>query len=211
MTRILLADDHEIVRRGLRDLLTDALEEVTLGEARTAAEAVERLVRETWDLVILDLNLPGRGGLEVLVESRRLRPDAPVLILTSYPEEQFAVQALKLGAAGYVTKQEAADQLVVAVRRVLGGGRFVSASLAEHLASYLAAAAADQPPHETLSPRELQVLLLVAAGRTMKEIAAELGLSEKTAATYRARIAEKTGLKTGVEIARYAVRHGLTE
>lgn len=210
MIRILVTDDHDLVRRGLRELLQTSLGEVTLGEARTAAEALHLLLRETWDLHIADLNLPGHSGLELLEESRRLRPKTPVLIVTSYAEEQFAVQALKLGASGYVTKQEAADQLVVAVKRVLGGGRYVSASLAEHLAATLGAPA-EEPPHEVLSPRELQVLRLVAQGRTMKEAALEMGLSEKTAATYRARIAEKTGLKTAVEITRYAMLHHLID
>lgn len=210
MTRILLADDHEIVRRGLRDLLGEAVPDVVMGEARTAAETVGLLLRDRWDLVLLDLNLPGRSGLEVLEECRRLCPATPVLVLTSYPEEQFAVKALTLGASGYVTKQEAADQLILAIRRILNGGRYISASLAERLAASLGASG-EALPHEALSPRELQILRLVALGRTLKEVASDLGLSEKTAATYRARIGEKTGLRTVAEIARYATRHGLIE
>lgn len=210
MTRILVTDDHDLVRRGLRELLTTTLGEVALGEARTAPEALHLLLREAWDLHIADINLPGQSGLELLEESRRLRPETPVLVVTSYAEEQFAVQALKLGASGYITKQEAADQLVLAVRRVLGGGRYVSASLAEHLAVTLGAPT-EGPPHEVLSPRELQVLRLVALGQTMKEVALEMGLSEKTVATYRARIAEKAGLKTAVEITRYAMLHHLID
>lgn len=210
MTRVLLVDDHDIVRRGLRDLLETELPQTTIGEARTAAEATGLLLRESWDLVLLDLNLPGRSGLEVLAECRRLRPKAAVLVVTSYPEEQFAVRALSMGASGYITKQEAADQMVVAIRQVLGGGRYVSASLAQHLASALSLRPRDRP-HEVLSPRELQVLRLVAMGRTLKEAAAEMGLSEKTAATYRARIATKTGLTSVAEIVRYATKHGLID
>lgn len=210
MTRVLIADDHEIVRRGLREILADRLDGVVAGEAGTAAEAVGLLIHEDWDLVLLDINMPGQSGLEVLEESRRLRPRAPVLVLTAYPEEQFAIRAFRLGAAGYITKQEAADQLVTAVTRVLAGGRYVSASLAERLASDLGRPD-DEAPHDALSPRELQVLRLIAIGRSMKEVAAEMALSEKTVATYRTRIAEKTGLRTTVEIARYALKHGLVE
>lgn len=210
MTRILIVDDHAILRRGLRDILVTQLDAVETGEAANAAAALELLIRERWDLILLDINLPGRSGLEVLEEGRRLQADTPVLVLTAYPEEQFAVQALRLGAAGYITKQEAADQLVTAVRRVLGGGRYVSNSMAERLASRLQAGD-QQELHEALSPRELQILRLVALGRSLKEIAAELALSEKTVATYRSRIGEKTGLRSGIEIARYALKHHLVE
>jgi len=209
MTRVLIVDDHEIVRRGLRELLAGELEAVEAGEARNAAEAIQRLLEQAWDLVLLDLNLPGRSGFEVLEEIRRLQAGTPVLVLTSYPEQEFAVRSFKLGAAGYITKQEAADQLVTAAKRVLAGGRYVSASLAEHLAGSLGTG--EEAPHEALSPRELQVLRLIALGRSLKEVAAELGLSEKTVATYRARLAEKTGLRTNVEITRYAMKHGLVE
>jgi DNA-binding NarL/FixJ family response regulator len=210
VTRILIVDDHAILRRGLRDILVTQLDAVETGEAANAAAALELLIRERWDLILLDINLPGRSGLEVLEEGRRLQADTPVLVLTAYPEEQFAVQALRLGAAGYITKQEAADQLVTAVRRVLGGGRYVSNSMAERLASRLQAGD-QQELHEALSPRELQILRLVALGRSLKEIAAELALSEKTVATYRSRIGEKTGLRSGIEIARYALKHHLVE
>lgn len=210
MTRVLIVDDHAILRRGLRDILVTQLDAVETGEAANAAEALDLLIRERWDLILLDINLPGRSGLEVLEESRRLHPDTPVLVLTAYPEEQFAVQALRLGAAGYITKQEAADQLVTAVRRVLAGGRYVSNSLAERLATRLHDDS-QQELHESLSPRELQIVRLVALGRSLKEIAAELALSEKTVATYRSRIAGKTGLRTSVEIARYALKHQLVE
>ena len=210
MIRVLIADDHDVVRHGLRDILTSRLGKVTVGEARDAGEAINLLIQKAWDLVLLDINMPGRSGLEVLEEARRLRPKTPVLVLTSYPEEQFAVRAFKLGAGGYITKQEASDQLVVAVQRVLAGGKYVTASLAERLASNLGADGG-QAPHEALSLRELQDLRLVAVGKAMKEIADELALSEKTVATYRTRISEKTGLKTNVEIARYALKQGLVE
>jgi DNA-binding NarL/FixJ family response regulator len=211
MTRVLIADDHEIVRHGLRDILLNRLGgEVTVDEARDAGEAINLLIQKTWDLVLLDINMPGRSGLEALEEAKRLRPKMPVLVLTSYPEEQFAVRAFKLGAAGYLTKESASEELITAVKRVLAGGKYVTASLAERLASTLGAAD-DQAPHEALSHRELQVLRLVALGKPIKEIASELTLSEKTVATYRTRIVEKTGLRTNVDIARYALKQGLVE
>jgi len=210
MISILIVDDHEIVRHGLRDILLSNVPGAEVHEAATAADALDRITATTWGLVLLDINLPDRSGLEVLTESRRLRPETPVLVLTSYPEEQFAVRAFKQGAAGYVTKLEAAEQLIVAVRRVLAGGKYVTSSLAEYLASTLGESPS-QAPHELLSQREMQVLKLIAVGKSMKEIAGDLGLSEKTVSTYRTRIAEKANLRTNVEIARYALKQGLVE
>lgn len=210
MLRVLIVEDHELVRRGLRHLLSTHLPDLTIGEAPDANTAIDRLIREEWQLVMLDVELPGRSGLEVLEESRRLQPKTPVLVLTAHPEEQFAVRAFKLGAAGYLTKQAEAGQLIAAVQRVLAGGKYVSPELAERLATDLGSTA-PAALHETLSSRELQVLRLVALGKAMKEIARDLALSEKTVATYRTRITEKTGLRTGVEIARYALKHRLVE
>ena len=210
MTRVLIADDHEIVRHGLRDILTTRLGKVAVSEAKDAGEAINLLIKKDWDLVLLDINMPGRDGLEVLAEAKRLRPKTPVLVLTAYPEEQFAIRSFKLGASGYLTKQSATDELVTAVQRILAGGKYVTASLAERLASRLGDTGG-QAPHEALSNRELQVLRLIAVGKSIKETAAELALSEKTVATYRTRISEKAGLKTNVEIARYALKHGLVE
>jgi DNA-binding NarL/FixJ family response regulator len=210
MIRVLIADDHEIVRHGLRDILTTRLGKVTVSEAKDAGEAIRLLIKKDWDLVLLDINMPGRSGLEVLEESKRLRPKTPVLVLTSYPEEQFALRAFKLGASGYITKQSVSDELITAVQRVLAGGKYVTASLAERLATSFGAGG-DRAPHEALSSRELHVLRLIALGKSMKVIADELALSEKTVATYRTRISEKTGLKTNVEIARYALKQGLVE
>lgn len=210
MTRVLIADDHEIVRHGLGNILITRLGNVTLGEAKDAGEAIQLLIEKKWDIVLLDINMPGRSGFEVLEEARRLCPQTPVLMLTSYPEEQFAVRAFKLGASGYVTKQEASDQLITAVQRVLAGGKYVTASLAERLAANLGAEG-EQEPHEALSHRELQVLRLIAVGKTIKEVASELNLSEKTVATYRTRISQKAGLKSNIEIARYALKQGLVD
>lgn len=210
MKRILIADDHEIVRRGLRQILTDEFPKLQVGDAANARDAVEAVRKQAWDAVLLDINMPGRSGLEVLEELKRLRPAMPVVMLTAFPEEDYAVRAFKLGASGYVSKESASDELLAALRKALAGGRYVTASLAEKLA---ASVAGDAPsaPHETLSNRELQVLRLIAQGRTIKEVAAELALSEKTIGTYRTRISEKMGLSTNVELARYAFQHKLAD
>jgi DNA-binding NarL/FixJ family response regulator len=180
------------------------------GEAATYAQAISRLHDQRWELVLLDLNMPGRGGLDLLAEVRRLWPRLLVLVVSAYAEEEFALRCLRLGAQGYVMKTAGSKELVAAVRKVLGGGKYVTPLLAERLA---AAAGGDlsQPPHELLSARELQVLRLVAMGRSLKEIADELRLSERTIATYRARLATKLGLCSNVEIARYAMQHRLVD
>lgn len=206
--QVLIADDHAVVRRGLRGLLTQEFPRVKITEATDSRAAVECLLQRDWDLVLLDLNMPGRGGFDVLEEARRLRPHTPVLVLSAYAEEEFAVRAFKLGAAGYLNKQGVSDELVAAVRKIAAGGKYVTAAQAERMAAILGGEIR-QAPHETLSTRELQVLLLIAQDRTLKEIAAELVLTEKTVATYRARIAEKTGLHSKIEISRYAIEHKL--
>lgn len=208
MTRILIVDDHEVVRRGLRQVLAEAFPAAHVEEAETSEAALSAIATASWELVLLDVNIPGRGGLEVLEDAKRLRPALPVLIVSAYPEEEFAVRCLRLGAAGYVTKNTASAELVAAARKALAGGKYVTASLAEKLAEVLGGDAR-AAPHEALSSRELQVLRLVATGSTSKEIAAGLHLSEKTIATYRARISEKLGLSTIVELTRYALQHGL--
>ena len=210
MKRILIADDHEIIRRGLRQILTDEFPKIQVGDASDARGAVEAVRKQAWDAVLLDINMPGRSGLDVLEELKRLRPAMPVVVLTAFPEEDYAVRAFKLGASGYVSKESASDELLAALRKALAGGRYVTASLAEKLA---ASVAGDAPldPHETLSNRELQVLRLIAQGRTIKEVAAELALSEKTIGTYRTRLSEKMGLSTNVELARYALQHKLVD
>ena len=206
--RALLVDDHEVVRRGLRQLLAEGYPDAEFGEASTLPQAREALARESWDLMFLDLNLPGGSGLELLARSRELCPQIAVLVLSVYPEEEFAVRAFKLGACGYLTKASVADEILLAVRRVLAGGKYVSATLAEHLATALGSPLA-QAPHEALSPRELAVLRAVALGSTIKEIAANLQLSEKTIATYRTRVSDKLGVSSNVELARYALQNGL--
>ena len=208
--KILIADDHAILRRGLRNLLQEEFVSLEVVEARDSREALDQMVREEWDLILLDINMPGRGGLEVLTETRRVRAKAKILVLSAYAEEEFALRAFQLGASGYLNKQTAFDELLLAVRRILGGGKYVTASLAERMAATLGGEIQPEP-HEALSARELQVLRLIAVGRTLKEISSELTLSEKTIATYRARISEKMGLGSKVELTRYALQHKLVE
>jgi two-component system, NarL family, invasion response regulator UvrY len=208
--KILVADDHELIRRGLQELLLEHFPGAIIAGTGSTQEALELLHSGDWDLALVDINMPGRSGLELLEEIKRAKPRMPVLIVSAHLEEDYALRALRLGAAGYVSKLSAADILVTAVKKVTSGGRHVSPAVAEKLAL---AAAGDWigAPHENLSHRELQVLQRIASGRTIKEIAAELSLSEKTIATYRGRISEKLALSTNVELTRYALLHGLVD
>lgn len=208
--RVLIADDHPLVRRGLRDLLLDHFPAAEIVEAGDAREALTAIAEGSWQLALIDLNLPGRGGLDLLRDLKHLRSEIPLLVVSGHTEEEFALRALKLGAAGYVSKQSAPDVLVGAVKKVLSGGRYVSAAVAEKLAQAMAEGWS-LTPHENLSLREMQVPQRIAGGRSVKEIAGELALSEKTIATYRSRISAKLGLGTNVELTRYAMQHGLTE
>jgi DNA-binding NarL/FixJ family response regulator len=208
--KILLADDHAVVRRGLKQILAEEFKRAIFGEARNAQEALDLVWKEQWDVVVLDITMPGRSGLEVLREIKKSKPRVPVLVLSMHPENQFAVRVLKRGASGYMTKESAADELVGAIKKVLAGGRYVSTSLAEKLATYLAA---DTPkaPQELLSDREFQVLRLIASGKIVSEIAKELSLSVKTISTYRTRILEKMRLRNNAELMHYAMQHQLVE
>ena len=210
MIRILVADDHAVVRRGIKEMLADASDNLHVEEAGTAPEVLDRVGAEDWDLLILDLNMPGRGGLDLLGDIRRDRPRLPVLVLSMYPEDQFAMRALRAGASGYVTKESAPEELITAVNKIEKGGRYVSGALAERMAVSLGPES-DRPPHEALSDREFQVLRLIASGRTVSQIADELSLSVKTISTYRTRILEKMGMTTNAELTVYAVRTGLVD
>jgi DNA-binding NarL/FixJ family response regulator len=206
--KVLIADDHPVVRRGLIQLLADEYPALAVGEAQHAGEVFELTREQDWDIIILDISMPGRSGLEVLKELRQQRPKVPVLILTSYPEEQYAIRVLKAGAAGYMTKDSAPEHLIEAIRKATGGGRYVGPRLAELLAASLGADR-ERPPHETLSDREYRVLCLLGSGKTVGEIAAELSLSVKTVSTYRVRLLEKMCMKTNAELIHYAVKNGL--
>jgi len=210
MIKVLVADDHAIVRRGLRQILAETRDIMVGGEAATAQEALHLVRNERWNAVILDISLPGADGLGLLAEIRRERPELPVLILTVHSEDQYAVRAIKAGAAGFLTKESAPEKLIEAVRKVAGGGRYVSAELAENLASFLAGETAGAP-HERLSDREFEIMKMLSSGKTVSEVARELSLSVKTVSTHRTRILKKMGMKTNVELTHYAVRGRLVD
>jgi DNA-binding NarL/FixJ family response regulator len=210
MIRILVADDHTIVREGLKQILADVADMAVRDEAGNGQEALAKIRAGKFDVVLLDISMPGRSGLEILKEIKAEQPQLPVLILSMHAEEQYAVRALRAGAAGYLTKASAPEELIGAIRKVSCGRKYVSSSLAEKLAGELDAAAA-RPLHESLSDREYQVMLMLASGRSVTEIAAELCLSVKTISTYRARIMEKMSMKKNAELTLYAVRNRLVD
>lgn len=210
MIRVLLADDHAIVRGGLKEILIRHLESVECGEAENAEQVLAQVRKVSWDLLILDITMPGRSGFDILADLRLLRPDLPVLILSMLPEDQFGKQAIKAGAYGYLKKESAPEELIQAVRRILAGGRYVSPALAEKFARDLQGNA-DRPLHEALSPREFGILLMIASGKAVGQIAEELHLSGTTVSTYRARILEKMNMTTIAELIRYAVRNHLAD
>ncbi|HEY2973458.1 MAG TPA: response regulator transcription factor [Pyrinomonadaceae bacterium] len=210
MKKILIIEDHEIVRHGLKKILNEQPDENTFGEASTASEALRLIAEQNWDLVVLDLTLGGRSGLEVLKELKELRPRLPVLILTMHSEEQYARRAFKAGAAGYITKDSPRAELVRAINKVAEGGRYVSHALAEELVIDLERGS-DGPPHQILSDREFEVMCLIASGKTVGEIAVLLSLSDKTISTYRARLLEKMGMKTNAELTHYAIQNSLVD
>lgn len=198
------------MRQGLKLILADHFKRAVFGEARNAQEAFARVAREKWDVAVLDVTMPGRSGLEVLKEMRRLRPQMPVLVLSMHPEDQFAVRMLKTGAAGYLTKESAGEELVGAIKKVVAGGRYVSSSLAERMASYLDMDV-QKAPHERLSDREFLILRMIASGQAVGQIAKELSLSVKTISTYRARVLGKMDMKNNAELTHYAMQNGLVE
>jgi DNA-binding NarL/FixJ family response regulator len=208
--RVLIADDHPVVRQGLKQMLGAEADLTVAGEASSSQETVELCGRVAWEVAVVDYNMPGKGGVELVKELRRRFPQRPVLVLSMYPEDQYAVRVLKAGAAGYLTKESAAEELINAIRKVAKGGRFVSAALGERLAQELAGGE-DQPLHRKLSDREYQIMWMIASGKTMGEIAQQLFLSPNTISTYRARILEKLELKNNAELMRYAIRHQLAE
>jgi DNA-binding NarL/FixJ family response regulator len=207
MIRILVVDDHALVRRGLIEILQRLPEGVQFGEAGTATEAIALALGERWDVVLLDLGLPDRHGLEVLRELRAARPPLPVLILTMFPEDQLALRVLEIGAAGYLTKESAPEELLRAVERVMAGHKYLSPAMEQAVADGLGGP--PPAPHEQLSERELEVLRLLAAGRPITAISRQLGLSPKTVTTYRARLLHKLRMKSNAELTFYATQHGL--
>lgn len=210
MIKILIADDHAIVRRGLKQILTETPDMVVAGEAHNGQELLEKMRSDQWDVIVLDISMPGRGGLDILKQLKSERPKLPVLMLTIHPEDQYAVRVLRAGASGYLTKESAPDHLVEAIRKVARGGKYISPHLAERLAFNLESIS-ERPLHEALSDREFQVLRLIASGKTVKEIGEELSLSVKTISTYRTRILEKMKMKNNAEMTHYAIQQKLVE
>jgi DNA-binding NarL/FixJ family response regulator len=210
MINVLIADDHALIREGLKKILNSEPDMTVGGEANNVAELFKSLEQLAVNIILLDITMPGESGLDALKELKQKYPHVPVLILSFHPEHRFAVRALKAGAAGYLTKESAAEEVVQAIRKVVGGGKYVSAALAEELATELGPGSG-KLPHETLSDREFQVMRLIAAGKKSSEIAEELAVSVNTINTYRMRIFEKMKMESNVELARYAVDHGLIE
>lgn len=210
MIKVLIADDHAVVRQGLKRILQDTHEMMVAGEAVNGQEVLKKVRAEAWDVVILDISMPGHSGLDILKELEHERPKLPVLVLSMHSEDQFAMRVLRAGASGYLTKDSAPDELVKAVRKVARGGKYVSPSLAEKLA-YEIGPDSNKLPHETLSDREFQVLRMIATGKAVGEIATELSLSPKTISTYRARLLQKMNLTSNAELIHYAIQNHLID
>lgn len=208
--RVLIADDHAIVRQGLRQILSDTPDLTVAGEAENGVQAVNMVRAGEWDVVLMDVSMPDRNGIDALKLIKKEFPRLPVLILSMYPEEQYAIRALKAGAAGYLTKQSAPELLVTAIRQVASGKKYVSPSLAEELANAIGEDS-ERPAHEKLSDREYQTLCMIASGKTPTEIAEALNLSVKTVSVYWARLLEKMNLRNNAELTHYGLKHGLAE
>lgn len=208
--KVLIVDDHPVVRRGLKQILSEAPDISKFGEACNGMEVLQKIDEQDWDIVILDINLPDKNGLDVLKELKTVHPGLPVLVLSIHPEDQIAVRVLKSGASGYLTKDSAPEELVKAVRKVISGGKYISMSLAEKIA-YDLEPYNERQPHEVLSDREYQVACMIANGKTVKEIAAELFLSVQTISTYRARILRKMNIRTNAELIHYAIKNRLID
>jgi two-component system invasion response regulator UvrY len=208
--KILVVDDHAVVRRGLQQIVSDSLDVVLVNEAKDGDEAVAQVQKSRYDLVLLDISLPGKTGIDVLKELKALQPDLPILMLSIHPEEQFAIRALRAGASGYLTKACPPEELISAIRKVLSGEKYISANFAQRLISNLDKDNSSVS-HQSLSDREYQVMCLIAQGKTPKQIGSELKVSIKTVSTYRSRILEKLKMQSNAEITRYCLEHELIE
>jgi DNA-binding NarL/FixJ family response regulator len=210
MIKTLIADDHAVVRRGLKQILQETPDIIASGEASDSCEVLDLVRKHSWDVLLLDISMPGRSGLDILREIKQISPQLPVLVLSMHAEEQFASRVLKSGAAGYLPKESAPEELVKAIRKVHAGGKYISPSQAEKLV-YLFEGSSEKPAHETLSNREYEVLRLIASGKTVTQIGKEISLSVKTVSTYRARILEKMNLQSSAELTHYAIKNRLVE
>jgi len=210
MTKILVADDHTLVRESIIKSLSINLPDVTFGEAENSTSVMEKVNKENWDLLILDLNMPGRNGLDIIKDVKECQPEIPIVVLSMYPEDQFALRVIKAGAVGYLTKNTSSAELLKAIKTILKGEQYITRSIALLLTEGLRHDS-NKLLHETLSDREFQVLLLIASGKSISDIALELSLSVKTISVYRAHILIKMNLKNNSEITHYAFKHGLVE
>ena len=208
MLKILIADDHAIVRKGLKQILSNNSDMTVAGEASSGAQALEMIRSEDWDVVLLDISMPDGNGLDTLKQVKKEKPDLPILMLSIYPEDQYAIRTIKAGVSGYLTKDSAPEELVEAIRKVARGGKYISASLSEKLAEYLENKS-ERALHENLSDREYQVMVMIAAGKTVSQIAEEMCLSVKTISTNRSRALAKMGMKNNAQFTHYAVKQGL--
>ena len=210
MKKVFVADDHAVVREGIKQIITETADMVVAGEAVNGWEVLEKVRSGDYDVIVLDISMPGKNGMQTLKELKRERPGVPVIILSMHPEEQYAVRALKAGAFGYITKESATDELIEALKRVLRGRKYISSTIAERLVSAIESGS-EEFLHEKLSDRELEVLCLLASGKKVNQIGQELFLSAKTISTYRSRILQKMDMKTIAELIRYAIKHGLVD
>lgn len=208
--KILIADDHAIVREGLKQIVAEEKDMTVWGEAENSETLMKLLEKDKWDIVILDINMPGRNGLEILKDIKLLYPDLPVLILSMFSEEQYGIRAIKAGASGYLKKVSAPDELVQAIRRIVSGRKYITETLAEKLAENLSEPKVNSP-HEKLSDREFEIMCNIAQGKSAEEIAEELSISVNTFYTYRNRILEKLSMRSNVEITQYAIRNKLID
>jgi DNA-binding NarL/FixJ family response regulator len=208
MIKILLADDHAVVRKGVKQILAEAYPEASFGEAQNFHELHDQVSNDAWDILVLDLAMPEGNGIEMLKQIKHEYTKLPVLVLSIYPEDQYAIRTIRAGAAGYMNKESASEELVEAFQKILAGGEYISASVAEALVQY-ARDEGDRPIHHSLSDREYQVLCLIASGKEIREIASDLALSPKTVSTYRARILVKMNMKTNAELTHYAFQNHL--
>lgn len=208
MIRILVVDDHSVVRQGIKQIVADSPDIEIVGEAASGQEALDLVHARAFDVVILDIAMPGRGGLDVLRELKAEKPALKVVVLSMYPEEQYAIRSLRDGASAYLTKGSPPDELILAIRTVASGKRYITPSVADRLATYIEDSS-QRPPHETLSDREMGVLVLIGSGKQVSDIAEELNLSTKTVSTYRSRILLKMNMETNAQLIRYSLQHGL--
>lgn len=209
MIKVMLADDHAVVRKGIRQILSDSFIDASFGEAQNIHELRELIHSSIWDILILDLAMPDGSGIEILKQIKQELPNLPVLVMSIYPEDQYALRTIRAGAAGYLTKESAPEEMVAAVQKILAGGEYISPSVANELVSY-ARHSDDQPLYKSLSDREYQVLCMIASGKELKDIADELSISSKTVSTYRARLLIKMKMKSNAELTNYAIHNGLT-